>query len=225
MNLNKDRILVVAPHPDDETLGCGGTLLRDKAEGASVHWLIVTRMTSEGGFGTQKQKRRQKEIQMVNKMYRFNTLHQLNFPTSQLEKVPQSELIQKMREVFLKTQPTLVYLPFRGDIHSDHRYTFDAALSCTKSFRQSSVRKLLAYETLSETDFGLIPGVRFEPNVYVDIARFLDQKIKIMKVYKDELETFPSPRSEEAIRALARFRGATSGFKAAESFVLLKERR
>jgi LmbE family N-acetylglucosaminyl deacetylase len=101
---------------------------------------------------------------------------------------------------------------------------FDAVASCTKWFRYPSINRILAYETLSETDFGLSTEQAFRPNVFVDIESFLDRKLQAMEVYKSEMGEFPFPRSREAIRALAAVRGAASGFKAAEAFELLRER-
>jgi LmbE family N-acetylglucosaminyl deacetylase len=101
---------------------------------------------------------------------------------------------------------------------------FNAVAAGTKWFRHPSVRRVLAYETLSETDFGLNASPGFKPNVFVDITHFIDKKIEAANVYASELGKFPFPRSPEAIRALASVRGATSGFQAAEAFELLRER-
>ena len=100
---------------------------------------------------------------------------------------------------------------------------FDAASACCKWFRYPSVRRVLAYETLSETEFGLDPDTRFHPNVFVDISAFLERKIELLQIYKSELGHFPFPRSATAVRVLAQYRGANSGFEAAEAFQLLRE--
>ena len=117
-----------------------------------------------------------------------------------------------------------IYFPFKGDAHSDHKYIFDAAYSCTKSFRYSFIKKIYMMEVLSETEFAISANDSgFIPNVFVDISRYIDKKIKIMNVYESELGKHPFPRSEKNLRALATFRGATSGCDYAESFMLLKE--
>ena len=101
---------------------------------------------------------------------------------------------------------------------------FDAVAACTKWFRYKSVKKVLVYETLSETEFSINPDLQgFRPNIFINITDFLDKKIEIMKIFESELGEFPFPRSEEAIRALSSIRGASAGFHAAEAFMLLKE--
>ena len=218
------KTIVIAPHPDDEVLGVGGTLLRRKAEGAKVAWLISTRISVESGWGEQKVKQRADEIQRITDLFGFDEVYALNFPTTQLDRVPMSDLVAGISNVFRSFKPDEVFLPHPSDAHTDHRIVFDAAVSCTKWFRYPSVKRVLAYETLSETDFGLDIAQGFRPNVFVDIEPFLDGKLRAMDIYASELGTFPFPRSHEAIRALATLRGATSGFKAAEAFELLRER-
>ena len=116
-------------------------------------------------------------------------------------------------------------MPHPCYVHTDHRLVFDATSACAKWFRYPSVKRILAYETISETEFGLDPNNFFCPNYYVDIGEFLERKLEIMSVYQSELGDFPFPRSSEAIRALAVLRGSTSGFVAAEAFQLLRERK
>ena len=218
------KILVIAPHPDDETLGCGGTLLRHKSSGDDIHWLIVTAITEDIGCAHEKILERSLEIQKVSKAYEFASVHQCGFPTTRLDVIPMSDMVQKFSSIFQEVKPNVVYLPYRGDVHTDHHIVCDAVSSCLKWFRYPFVKRVLAYETLSETDTALNPDNNaFRPNVFMDISSFLEKKIDIMKFYKGELGVFPFPRSEEAIRALACLRGAASGFKAAESFMLLKE--
>jgi len=109
-------------------------------------------------------------------------------------------------------------------VHTDHRAVFDAAAACTKWFRYPSVKRVLAYETLSETDFGLGTELGFRPNVFVDISPFLERKLQAMDIYASEIAPFPFPRSQDALRALARVHGTSSGYHAAEAFQLLRER-
>lgn len=218
------KVLFVAPHPDDETLGCGGTILRHKAEGDDVCWLIVTDISEEMGFSSEKVSLRDEEIKTVAGLYNFDSLYNLGFPTTRLDGLSMSELIERIGSIFRQIQPEIVYLPYRGDVHTDHKVVFDAAVSCTKWFRYGFIKRVLAYETLSETDFGINPESNgFRPNVFVNITSYLDKKLEIMKTYESELGQFPFPRSEETIKALAKLRGAAAGCDAAEAFMLLKE--
>ena len=123
-----------------------------------------------------------------------------------------------------KIKPSIIYLPFKSDVHSDHRKIFEAAYSCTKVFRYPYIQKIYMMETLSETEFA--PSTKedsFIPNVFVDINAFIDEKIAIMNCFKSEIAEAPFPRSIAAIKGLAAFRGATAGCLYAESFMLCKE--
>ena len=215
-----DKILTIAVHPDDETLGCGGALLKHKANGDKIHWLICTTLNNNHSYF----KNREKEISKVSKLYNFNSIHQLQFETTKVDQYSMSELIENISRVVNKVRPNIIYLPFKEDVHTDHKKLFEASYSCTKSFRHSFIKKIYMMETLSETDFA--PSIKkesFTPNTFIDISRYIKKKIQIMKVYKSEIKKHPFPRSEKSIRALATFRGSSSGCKFAESFMLLKE--
>jgi LmbE family N-acetylglucosaminyl deacetylase len=216
--------IVIAPHPDDETLGVGGTLLRRKAEGVSLAWIIVTNISIESGWSAEKVKQRADEIHRITQLYEFDEVYSLNFETTQLDTIPMSNLIAAISDVFKVFKPEEVFVPHPADVHTDHRVVFDAVGACTKWFRYPSVKRVLAYETLSETDFGLGSDKAFRPNVFVDIEHFFSKKLQAMDFYASEVGEFPFPRSHEAMRALATLRGAASGFKAAEAFELLRER-
>lgn len=221
---NSRRVLCVAPHPDDETLGVGGTLLRRKSEGANLAWLIVTSISIESGWSAEKVQQRADEIRRITQLYEFDEVYCLNFKTTQLDTIPIGDLIAAVSDVFKAFKPEEIFVPHPADVHTDHRVVFDAVSACTKWFRYPSVKRVLAYETLSETDFGLGTDQAFRPNVFVDIEHFLSEKIHAMDIYASEVGEFPFPRSHEAIRALATLRGAASGFKAAEAFEMLRER-
>lgn len=216
--------IVIAPHPDDEVFGAGGTLLRRKAEGSVVAWLIVTTITTAAGFSEEKIKQRADEINRITALFGFDAVFQLNFPTTQLDQIPMSDLVTAISGVFKSFEPDEVFVPHPADVHTDHGVVFNALAACTKWFRYPSVKRVLAYETLSETDFGLGTEQGFRPNSFVNIEAYLEEKLRAMDIYASELGDFPFPRSHEAIRALATLRGAASGFKAAEAFELLRER-
>ena len=106
-----------------------------------------------------------------------------------------SELITKISSVINKVKPDTIYLPFKGDVHSDHKYIFDAAYSCTKTFRYPFIKKIYMMETLSETEFSLSTKEdSFVPNVFVDISEFMDKKIELMNIYESEIGKHPFPR-------------------------------
>jgi LmbE family N-acetylglucosaminyl deacetylase len=219
-----NKVLVLAVHPDDETLGCGGTLLKHKDNGDEINWLIATDIKESEGYDKQTVKTREDEIIKVERLFDFDSVNRLGLPTTKVDKYSMSELISKISSVVKKVKPNIIYLPFKSDVHSDHKYIFDAAYSCTKSFRYTFINKIYMMETLSETEFSVSTKEEsFTPNVFVDISNYIGRKIEIMKIYESEIGEHPFPRSERNIRALGTYRGATSDCDYAESFMLLKE--
>jgi LmbE family N-acetylglucosaminyl deacetylase len=181
-------------------------------------------MTIEN-FPAARLDQRELEIRTVNESYGFSSLSQLSFPSARLDQCALSDIVSAIGAVFLRINPTIAYLPYRGDVHSDHAAVFDATAACCKWFRYPSLRRVLAYETPSETDFGIDPDANgFRPNVFVNIERWYQQKLEIMALYKGEQGDFPFPRSVDAIHSLARVRGSASGFGVAEAFMLLRDR-
>lgn len=221
-----ETILVIAPHPDDETLGCGGSILRHVSEGKKVHWLIATNMQKDYGFSEEQIKTRKEEINKVTDFYSFSSVHRLNFPTCKLDEIPFNEVIESIGKVINKLQPDTIYLPFKGDAHSDHMIIYNASVVHTKWFRNKKLSQVLIYETLSETDFQNDVTVNtFRPNLYIDISKYIEGKLKAMSVYESETGEFPFPRSLKSIEVLAQKRGIESGFRAAEAFMILRQRK
>jgi len=220
------RTLVIAPHADDELLGCGGTLLRRIEEGGDVGWILMTDMVEGPIWSSEAVERRALEIDQVRMELSISpsSFFAYRYPTGQLDLVPMSELVTKISKSIEVFRPDEVFLPFPGDAHSDHRVTFDAASAASKYFRAPSIRRILVYETPSETDFDINPcRQKFDPSVYINIAGQFEKKIALLKIYKDELGDFPFPRSFENLKSLARVGGAQSGFSFAERFMLLRE--
>ncbi|MDC1214678.1 PIG-L family deacetylase [Rhodospirillales bacterium] len=216
--------LVIAPHPDDETLGAGGTLLRKNQAGEDTHWLIITEMREELGFNKKAITRRQDEIKSVSKAFGFTTTTELRLPAAQLDTLPLSILIEGISDAINHISPDTVYVPFPGDVHSDHRVVFNAAAACTKTFRHPCIKRILAMEVASETDYAIDPTSNmFRPNVFTNISDLLDEKIRIMNLYEGEMGEPPFPRSEHTLRSHAQWRGSQANVDSAEAFQLLKE--
>jgi len=216
--------LVIAPHPDDETLGVGGTLFRRKADGGKLAWLIVTCMSPDLGYSDPQIEERNDQIKKITKLYGFDSVYELNFPSTTLDLIPISELIQSISSVFKIFEPEEVFCPHYSDVHTDHQIVFKAVSSCTKWFRMPFIKTVLSYETPSETEFSLIQAQAFIPNFFVDISPYLEDKLKALQIYSQEIKDFPFPRSIELIRSLALLRGSNSGFYSAEGFMLLMHR-
>lgn len=223
-----NKVLVIAVHPDDETLGCGGTILKHKSQGDEIYWMVVTapRKGDRSSFTDEFIAKRDAMVDAVSQAYGFNETIKLNLPTQMLHTLDLRDIIQKISEVFKRIQPNIIYTMFANDVHSDHRVAFDAVYSCTKSFRYPFIEKLYMMEALSETEFALaVPAKTFIPNVYVDITDYIDRKLEIMQMYPKEVMAEPYPRSLSSIKAQARVRGSRAGVMYAEAFMLLYEKR
>jgi LmbE family N-acetylglucosaminyl deacetylase len=216
-------ILAVSAHPDDETLGCGGTLLRHAAAGHAVHWLVATRAEAPR-YGADVVAKKQAEIRAVAAAYPMAAVHELGFPAAELDRVARRELVAAVSGVLAAVRPDVVYTVGPHDVHGDHRILFEALEASLKPFRTGAgVRRVLAYETLSSTDPSFGPQAGFHPTVYVEIGSVIERKIEILELYASELQPPPGARNGETIRALARVRGAAAGVACAEGFRLLRE--
>ena len=222
----KRNVLFVSVHPDDETLGCGGTILKHKALGDEINWLNVTDIDNNHpfNFAPELVMKRQVTIEKVKESYSFNKCLNLKFYTMLLDTVGLSSLIKQISKAINEIQPDTLYIPNRSDVHSDHKITFQAIYSCTKQFRYPFIKRVLMYETLSESEFApALAENAFIPNVFVDIADYLEDKLKIMELYDTEIMPDPLPRSKYAIRALAAYRGSRICVQYAEAFQSLME--
>ncbi len=218
-------ILVISAHPDDETLGCGGTMLKHHERGDTLYWLIVTQ-THEPQWSKEVIERKTQEVECVAEAYGIQQYYRLGFPTIRLDTVPQADLINAIRDVIAQVTPQNVYLVHGGDVHTDHHAVFAAAMSVLKPFYMAryGVQRILSYETLSSTEAAPPHHARaFVPDVYIDITPYIDRKIEIMGLYESEAQPDPMPRGPSAIRALAHYRGATIGVEYAEAFALVRE--
>ena len=216
------RSIVISPHPDDEVLGAGGTLFkRNTIKKNSLYWIIVTRLNPS----TPKKKivRRNYEIKKISAIFKFKKVFQLNFNTTELDNSSKKKLILNFSDIFNEIKPDELFVPHFSDVHSDHKIVSEVISSSTKNFRFPFIKKILAYEVLSETDYNLNRKQVFFPNYYEDITKFLTKKKNAMKIYKSETKSFPFPRSMKTIDALARLRGSQIGKNAAESFEILRE--
>jgi LmbE family N-acetylglucosaminyl deacetylase len=218
------RALIIAPHPDDEILGVGGTMARMVEENWDVNVLIVTRGFPplwDESFINQGRKEATQSHQFLG-INRTIMLDQ--FPAAQLDKIPHSELNAKLGEVLGEVQPDVLFIPFMHDIHLDHQLVSLSAMVAARPCLTHTPKKVLAYETLSETFWNApTSGLSFVPNVFVDISQFLSSKIKAMEFYNSQLKAYPHQRSIEAVKALASLRGSTVGCEAAEAFVLMRQ--
>lgn len=218
------KMLVVAPHPDDEVLGCGGTIARFASAGHEVGIAIVTKGW-EPLFPRAQVEQVRAEAQQAAARLGAADLRFLDLPVTRLAQMPEHELNAALARLFDETQPEWVFLPFRGDVHEDHRQIFDASMVALRPLpNRVHVRRILCFETLSETHWQA-PGVEppFVPQLYVDIAAHLPAKLDAMRCYASQLRAAPNARSLASIEALARFRGMTVNCPAAEAYMVVRE--
>lgn len=214
------KILVIAPHPDDEVLGCGATIAKHSKKGDDVYLCIVTKPYTPD-WSEEFIKNRPKEIERANEILGIKKTYFLSFLTVKLDTISQKELNEAISNVVSEVNPDILYIPHKGDLSKDHRLVFEASLVAVRPINYK-IKKVLSYETLSETEWG-VAIEPFVPNVYVDISETLDKKIESMKAYRSELKSLLHPRSLEVIEVLAKKRGSEVGLKFAEAFVLIRE--
>ncbi|MDO8667841.1 MAG: PIG-L deacetylase family protein [bacterium] len=212
------KILVIAPHPDDEVLGCGGMIKRYVNEGDEAFLCVVTKAYAPDW--TEKYlKDKAVDIKKSNAVLGFKKTYFLELPTVKLDTIPQKELNDKISEVIEEVDPEILYIPYVGDLNQDHRLVFEACLVSARPFR-NKIKKILAYETPSGAAWGV---KQFMPTLYMDITETLKDKLKAMACYKSELRKYPHPRSLEGITVMAKKRGVESGLLAAEAFIIIRE--
>jgi len=215
------KILIIASHPDDEVLGCGGTIAKYAKRGNEVYLCIVTKAYTPD-WSEEFLKKREEEIAQSSKILGIKKTYFLGFPTVRLDTIPQQDLVRSISRTIEAVKPDTVYIPHGGDLVIDHRLVFESALVATRPRPDNIVKKLLSYETLSETEWGR--GFKeFIPSVYEDITEEIKIKIEAMKSYQSELKEFPHPRSLELLEILAKKRGSEAGVMFAESFMLIRE--
>ncbi len=216
-------ILAVSAHPDDETLGCGATLLRHGERGDEVHWVIATRLW-EPLFTASSLETRQREIESVAAEYGMKSVQSLDFDTTRMDIHPLGDVIASTQKAIENVSPNIVYLVHRGDIHSDHKVTFDACIAALKPFRSGANVSILSYECVSSTE--MAPPLTqnlFAPNSYCDVTEYFEKKLEILSLYKSEIMDPPHPRSLQNVRALAQYRGASISVDYAEAFSTIRQ--
>jgi len=218
------RILVIGAHPDDETMGTGGTIAKMASDRYHKELCIVT--SGYEPLITKKEiELRRKEAMNASKILGFNKVHFLELPAMKLDTLPKTQINDTLADIIKKTKPEIIFTNSRTDINLDHRIVFEATMVAARPRPGTSVKKLLSYELPSSTEWGeLMLGTSFIPNPFVDITNTLNKKLNAMKAYRLEIKNYPHPRSIKNIESLARIRGTTVGFEAAEAFRLIYDK-
>lgn len=221
-------VLVVAAHPDDEALGCGGTAARLIREGREVHFAILgegitSRYTQRSDDDAGQVANLHRQAQAAADKLGAKSLHLCGLPDNRLDTIPLLEVVKVIEELVERIKPEVIYTHHPGDLNIDHGVVHRAVLTATRPMAGQPVREIYAFEVPSSTEwaFGSLRPT-FRPNVFVDVAATLESKIAAMACYETESRKFPHPRSPEALRAVAQRWGTVAGCQAAEAFELVR---
>jgi LmbE family N-acetylglucosaminyl deacetylase len=220
-----NKILIVAAHPDDEVLGCGGTAARLSREGNAVYTLILSegitsrdekRSRSRRGKEIKELKAQIEKCRMilgVKKSFVFD------FPDNRFDTIALLDIVKTIEKVKKGIKPEIVFTHHHGDLNVDHQITFKAVMTAFRPMIGERVREIYSFEVPSSTEWNVpSSSVYFMPNYFIDISKTLTQKIRALKKYKSEIRDFPHPRSAEAVEIYARRWGIQTGLMAAEAF-------
>lgn len=209
------RVLVFAPHNDDEVLGVGGTMKRFTQAG---HIVTVCEVTCGGDYLPL-----QEEAKRAHKILGVEKTIFLNLPVVNLKVLSPADLNGKIGAIVEQIRPEIVFAPFIGDMHIDHREVTESVLVAVRPVNNNSVKTVYMYETLSETGWNIPSAEKtFSPNTWIDITDTINSKIQAMECYQTQIKEYPNPRSSGGIKALAMYRGSTVSFEYAEAFMMIR---
>jgi N-acetylglucosamine malate deacetylase 1 len=223
-------ILVLAAHPDDELLGCGGTLARHAEAGEKVHICIL----AEGATSRDVNSVSKQDEVMVLQMAAVKAAEIIGaqpprfagLPDNRMDQVNLLDVVQIVEAQIAETAPDVIYTHHGGDLNVDHRITHAAALTAARPLPGQKAPDIFTFETLSSTEWSSAEQTpQFQPMRFVDISSQLPTKLQALNCYPSEIRAFPHPRSPEAVEALARYRGASAGVAAAEAFQVIRQVR
>lgn len=223
-------VLVVAAHPDDEVLGCGGTIARLAQEGKDVTIAILgegitSRYQDRSKADQELVEALQKRSQQVADLLGAKNLFTYDLPDNRFDTVPLLDVIKIVEDLVERVQPEVIYTHHSGDLNIDHVIVHRAVLTATRPQAGQPVKAIYAFEVPSSTEWAFDQFSPFQPNVFADISLTLETKVKAMALYESEARPFPHPRSPKALRALARWRGSAVGLEAAEGFEMVRDVR
>lgn len=220
-------ILVIAAHPDDEVLGCGGTMVKLANQGHKVFTYIlgegVTARDEKRieGLRTKEISDLKKQIENANKILKVRKTFSDSFYDNRFDAHDLLDVVKKIEKVKTQVRPNIVFTHFRGDLNIDHQITYQAVLTAFRPLQGETCSEIYSFEALSSTEFNY--PLTFSPNYFVDISKTIALKVKAMRAYKDEIKDFPHPRSARSIELNAQLWGVKVGLKSAEAFELIRK--
>jgi LmbE family N-acetylglucosaminyl deacetylase len=219
--LKKNKILIISAHPDDEILGCGGTIIKLKRK-SEVKTLFMT-----NGVSSRDKSSLKKIIQRRNqskKLFNHLSLSKptfFNFPDNKMDSVPLLQIIKKIEKYINFFRPDIILTHNENCLNIDHQKTFEAVITACRPVKNNFVKAILGFEISSSTDWNLKKKI-FSPNFFIDISKEIDKKIEALKFYKTELRKYPHSRSVKSVKSLASYRGTSCGVSYAEAFYLYR---
>lgn len=216
------KILIIAPHMDDEVLGCGGIIAKHKDSGDNVTVIFIAHRVYNHRFDEQRNNTEKSHAIKAKGVLCYDEAIFLDLPDERLDTAVQDIIIPLEKNIDA-IKPSTVYIPFRGDNNQDHRAVFDAVRVALRPTATAYINHIYMYEVPSSTDQSppLFESA-FLPNYYVDIKEFIDNKINALRCYETESRQYPHPRSEKGINVIAQKRGIESGFEYAEAFIMIR---
>ncbi len=214
----KKNILVVAAHPDDEVIGCGGTIAKHKKNGDKVHLVYTTDGISSRDKTDQKQKDiRNKGLNDFLNYFKPVSYTTFNFPDNAMDSVPLIEITKRIEKIVQKIKPQIIYTHSEYDLNIDHRLILEAVKIATRPQGKHTVKEIYSFFINSSSDWSF-GNQNFNPDTYIDVSKEIKQKEKFLKFYKSEMRSSPHPRSIDNIINFASVNGSTIGVRFAEVF-------
>lgn len=228
--MNKQSILVIAAHPDDEILGCGGTIAKHVENGDIVNVLIAaTGLTARGNLSSTADKSGSAELESLkktcikaNKHLGVSAVEFLDLPDNRMDSLDLLDIVKRIEETGKKLNPSCVYTHSLSDLNIDHKLLSTAVRTAFRPLPETTVKRILTFEVLSATGWEYGEAI-FKPNIFINIEKQLERKMQALHFYESEMRDFPHARSYEAVKSLATYRGAIAGVSAAEAFELVRE--
>ena len=219
--LKNKKILIVAAHPDDEMLGCGGTIIKYK-KFSEIEVMFMTDGVSSREKNKSKALKRKEESLKLFKFLELKKPTFLNFPDNKMDSIPMLKIVKQIEKKIKKFKPNVIITHFSNCLNIDHKKTFEAVMTASRPLKNTNIKTILSFEILSSTEWSQNYEDNFNPNFFVDISDLIAKKINALKFYKSELKKFPHSRSLKGVESLAKFRGISCGCKNAEAFYLAR---
>ncbi len=218
-------VLVIAAHPDDEAIGCSGTIAKHIDCGDIVHVIFMTNGVDSRGISSNNAHSRKESSKNSSDLLGISSVMSLNFPDNKMDTVPLLDVVKQIEDQIFKILPKVIYTHHIGDLNIDHQITHRAVMTACRPQPDFCVKEIYSFEVLSSTEWQTPAIMPFNPNVFVDISEYSDMKIEALKAYNEEMHQPPHSRSVDNIMRLSSLRGNSVGVDYAEAFMLIRMNR